>query len=113
MQGDVLLLPGTNQPGPGALPSPLSLEVTHGDFVQGRTTVLKISAGGIPLELGGEFIGHQLTFHQVDAEYFALQGVHAMTEPGPYLLTLTGKTGEGDEFEFSQMVLCRGWRLRK
>ena len=104
MQGDVLLLPGTNQPGPGALPSPLSLEVTHGDFVQGHTTVLKISAGGIPLELGGEFIGHQLTFHQMDADYYALQGVHALTEPGPYLLTLTGKTGEGDEFEFSQMV---------
>jgi len=105
MQGDVLLLPGTNQPGPGALPSPLSLEIIHGDFVQGRTTVLKVSAGGIPLELGGEFIGHQLSFHKVDADYVALQGVHALTEPGPYLLTLNGKIGEGDEFKFSQMVL--------
>jgi murein DD-endopeptidase MepM/ murein hydrolase activator NlpD len=105
MQGDVLLLPGTNQPGPGALPSPLSLQVTHGNFVQGRTTVLMISAGGIPLELDGEFIGHQLHFHQVAANYIALQGVHAMTEPGPYQLTLSGTTGEGDEFEFSQMVL--------
>jgi len=99
----VLLLPGTNQPGPGALPSPLTISVTHGRFIQGKTTVLEIGAEGLPLEIEGEFIGKPLRFFDHEGQLIALQGVHAMTEPGPYMLTLTGKVG-GDEFSFSQFV---------
>ncbi len=103
MRSDVLLLPGTNQPGPGALPSPLTIEVSHGNFVQGKTTVIEIGAGGAQLELAGELIGRQLHFFDNGDGVVALQGVHAMTEPGPYPLTITGTVG-GDEFSFSQLV---------
>ncbi|MEJ2488179.1 MAG: M23 family metallopeptidase [Anaerolineales bacterium] len=49
-------------------------------------------------------MGKPLNFFISDSSYVALQGVHAMTEPGPYLLTISGTVGEGDEFSFSQFV---------
>lgn len=102
--GDVLLLPGTNQPGPGGLPSPLTLEVGNGNFIQGKTTTIKIGASGLPIEVGGSFIGKDLHFFPYEEGSVALQGVHVMTEPGPYLLTIQGIVGAGEAFEFSQMV---------
>lgn len=104
MKGDVLLLPGTNQPGPGALPSPLTVEVTQGDFIQGKTTVIEVGAGGQMIDLSGTLVGMEMHFLPYEDKYVALQGVHVMTEPGPYPFTLTGKLADGSEFEFSQMV---------
>lgn len=105
LPGDVLLLPGTNQPGPGALPSPLTIDTTHGNFVQGKATVIRIGAGGEPLALSGSFIGHDLTFFPDQGDYVAIQGVHAMTEPGPYMLHLNGSMDGKNDFSFSQLVL--------
>lgn len=104
MKGDVLLIPGTNQPGPGALPSPLSVEVTKGYFVQGKTTVIEVNAGGQRVDLSGELVGHSLKFFPYNDGYVTLQGVHVMTPPGPYMITLRGTLENGSEFEFSQLV---------
>jgi murein DD-endopeptidase MepM/ murein hydrolase activator NlpD len=104
MKGDVLLLPGTNQPGPGALPSPLTVEVTKGDFIQGKTTVIEVGAGGQTIDLSGRLVGMEMHFMPYEDNYVALQGVHVMTDPGPYPFTLKGKLADGSEFEFSQMV---------
>lgn len=104
--GDVIFVPGTNDPGPGALPSPINIEIGHGNFVQGKTTTITISAAGQQLQLGGDLLGHSLNFFDTgEGRYVSLQGVHAMTEPGIYPLTLTGTMASGDTFEFSQMVL--------
>lgn len=105
VRGDVLLLPGTNQPGPGALPSPLTVDVIKGDFVQGATTVIEVSAGGKMIDLTGTLVGVDMHFFPYEDRYIALQGVHVMTDPGPYLLTLQGTLEDGSEFDFSQMVL--------
>jgi murein DD-endopeptidase MepM/ murein hydrolase activator NlpD len=104
MRGDVLLIPGTNQPGPGALPSPLSVEISKGNFVQGKTTVIEVSAGEQRVDLTGLLIDKQLNFFEIDNGYVALQGVHVMTPPGPYMFTLGGTLEDGSEFEFSQLV---------
>ncbi len=104
VKGDVLLLPGTNQPGPGALPSPLTVEVTKGDFIQGKTTVIEVGAGGEMIDLSGTLVGVEMHFLPFEDRYVALQGVHVMTEPGPYSFTLKGKLADGSEFEFSQLV---------
>jgi murein DD-endopeptidase MepM/ murein hydrolase activator NlpD len=105
LSGDVLLLPGTNQPGPGELPSPLTIDTTQGNFVQGKATVIRIGAGGEPMTLKGSFIGYDLNFFTDQNDYVAIQGVHAMTEPGPYMLYLNGSVDEKNEFSFSQLVL--------
>lgn len=102
--GDVVFLPGTNQPGPGALPSPLTLEVTKGRFIQGKTTVLQVGAEGQTLELSGELLGRSLNFFEYNGQYVALQGVHVMTEPGPYMLAIQGTLEDQSSFSFSQLV---------
>lgn len=103
--GDVLLLPGTNDPGPGALPSPLAVEVSKGNFMQGKTTVIEVSAGGQAVQLEGVLADRPLTFFDLgDGSYAALQGVHAMTPPGPIPLVIRGQLADGSEFEFAQNV---------
>ncbi len=105
VKSDVLLVPGSNNPGPGALPSPLSFQVLSGSFTQGKTVVLEMTTGGESVNLSGELVGHPLNFMEVEAgDYIALQGVHVMTEPGPYLLSLSGEFENGRAFEFSQLV---------
>lgn len=103
---DVLLLPGVEGSGPNGLPYPVSgVDVTHGNFVQGKTTVIEIQAGGLPITLGGELLGQPLNFVQKeDGDYAVLQGVHAMTAPGYYPITLTGVLEDGTSFGFSQMI---------
>lgn len=108
LPGDVLLLPDTNDPGPGALPSPLSIQVRRGNFTQGKTTVIEISAAGQPLLLNGSLIDKELTFIDTGAGKFtALQGVHALTHPGPYPLVIRGQLADGTLFELAQMVAVR------
>ena len=104
MKGDVVFLPGTNQPGPGSLPSPITLEIKKGAFIQGKTTVLEIGTNGQPVDLSGEFLGHTLNFFDFNGKQVALQGVHVMTEPGPYMLSLNGSLSDGNSFSFSQLV---------
>jgi len=108
ISSDVMLLPGTNDPGPGALPSPLSVSLRAGEFNQGATVVLEVNTGEQDVSLSGEFIGKPLHFFkEPDGSYVALQGIHAMIEPAPYMLTLAGAFGEGNSFEFSQLVKVR------
>ena len=105
VKSDVLLVPGSNNPGPGALPSPISFQVLKGSFTQGKTVVLEMTTGGESVNLSGELVGHPLNFMEVEAgDYIALQGIHVMTEPGPYLLSLSGEFENGRAFEFSQFV---------
>ncbi len=105
LPGDTLRSPGGIDNGPGALPpaiqaaiiEPLSLE-------QGKAATLKITSEQ-ELSLSGSFTGHQLNFFLFQGkEYAALQGVHAMTEPGLYPLTINGILPDGAPFTFSQMV---------
>ena len=109
--GDVIFVPGSNDPGPGALPSPITnFEVVKGNFAQGKTTVVRIKANGIKLQLSGSFINHQLAFFQdADNSMVALQGVHAMTEPGTYPFEVNGILEDGTSFKYSQMVGVKEW----
>jgi murein DD-endopeptidase MepM/ murein hydrolase activator NlpD len=104
IRGDIVFLPGTNQPGPGGLPSPLTLAVRKGDFIQGKTTVLEVGPERQVNELSGEFLGHTLNFFEYNENLVALQGVHVMTDPGPYMLSLKGSLADGSSFSFSQLV---------
>lgn len=108
--GDILFVPGTNDPGPGAFPSPISQFEYDGDrLVQGRTAVLRISAGGANLNLGGEFMQQELHFFDSGGgNYIALQGVHVMSEPGFYPILISGIMPDGSSFKYSQLVTVVG-----
>lgn len=108
LPGDVLLLPGGSEPGPGALPGAISkVEVDPFPLGQGRTTVIRLSAPQ-GATLSGSLMGHELHFFESqDGTYVALQGVGALADPGVYPLALKGTLPGGSDFAFSQMVAVK------
>jgi murein DD-endopeptidase MepM/ murein hydrolase activator NlpD len=109
LPGDVLRQPGLDDQGPGALPPAVSAVLVKPlPAVQGKATVLALTAPP-GLSLSGSFLEHELHFF-ADAEtgqYVALQGVHALAEPGFYPLAVRGSLPDGSEFAFSQLVYVR------
>jgi murein DD-endopeptidase MepM/ murein hydrolase activator NlpD len=72
---------------------------------QGETSVVSITTTQ-PLELTGSLAGRTLHFFpNGENAYVALQGVHAMADPGIYPFTLEGKLQDGTQFAFEQMVI--------
>lgn len=112
LPGDTLRLAGEVAEGPGALPNAITaVTLDPLPLSQGKTVVIQVS-GRPGLSLSGSLAGRELRFFALEAGYVALQGVHAMTEPGLYPLTLKGVLpggAEGDTltFAFSQSVLIR------
>jgi len=105
--GDVLLASdGDSIKGPGSLPGEIStFELDPDQLIQGETIVLRLKAIEEML-VKGSLIGRELNFFRTDKEdYVALQGVHALTEPGLYPLTIEGILANDVPFGFSQMVL--------
>ena len=110
LPGDVLLtnsLQGSENgsAAPGALPSEIrEVQLNPSRLQQGKAAVLTI-ASREELQLEGSFMDHDLHFFpDGNGQYIALQGVHALAEPGIYPLDLQ-ITLEGEmPFEFSQMV---------
>jgi murein DD-endopeptidase MepM/ murein hydrolase activator NlpD len=113
LPGETLRLAGTGADGPGALPEVITAVLLNPlPFIQGKTALIKISSQP-GLALSGSLAGRELRFFELEDGYVALQGTHAMTEPGLYPLTLAGKLSRGEfsnepEFVFSQPVYIRG-----
>lgn len=107
--GEILLLPGGGESAaaePGGLPGELGLvEISPLPMLQGKASVISIAAQE-GTSVGGAFTGHELHFFPSGqaGRLVALQGVHAMTEPGLYPLTISGILPDGAEFSYSQMV---------
>jgi murein DD-endopeptidase MepM/ murein hydrolase activator NlpD len=106
--GDALLLLGDEVDGPSALPGAIQrVDVAPLPLEQGRSGVMAVE-GDEGLTLRGSLMGIELNFFQDQAgSYVALQGVHAMSEPGFYPLELEGTSGDGMPFSFSQRVYVR------
>ncbi|GER78855.1 MAG: LysM peptidoglycan-binding domain-containing protein [Chloroflexi bacterium] len=100
-------LPGDPIGAPTGLPEAITkVEVEPLEMVQGGTTVVKVYAPP-GLTLRGSLSKWNLNFFPQDYGYVALQGIHAMTPPGLYPLTLEGELPDGERFAFSQNVLIR------
>jgi murein DD-endopeptidase MepM/ murein hydrolase activator NlpD len=108
LPGDVLRILGEDDAGPGALPAAIqSIELRPAILVQGKAAVIQVQ-GSQGLALSGSFLEHDLNFFQIDGGgYVALQGVHAMLEPGLYPLTLKGSLPDGTPIGFTQLVVVR------
>ncbi len=103
LPGDVVQVPGGDDSGPGGLPPEItSVDISR--LVQGETGELDVS-GTDGLSISGSLMGHPLSFFpRAGGGYVALQGVHAMAEPGLYPLTMTIIKPDGAQFNFSQYV---------
>ena len=101
LPGDVLVLPGDSEPGPGALPPSLqSASLGPLPLVQGKTAVIKVAAeAGVTLR--GKWAGVDLQFFPgEDGNLVAMLGVYARQEPGVYPLMIEGTLPDGTSFRF-------------
>jgi murein DD-endopeptidase MepM/ murein hydrolase activator NlpD len=112
LPGDVLYVRGgssgelAGDQAAGGLPSAfISAEIRDLPIKQGRTGVIKVKteAGAT---LGGMLVDHELHFFPIDdGTQVALQGVHALLDPGVYPLRLDATLPDGTKQSFEQMVL--------
>lgn len=106
-EGKVIYL--TNEikiPDSGLMEVPLgTIDISPLPMVQGNTIVFKVPAlEGI--QLSGSLTDHTLHFfYDGNGTYFALQGIHAMQEPGIYPLQLSMTMQNGSTFSHEQMVI--------
>lgn len=104
LPGDILRLPGEDSAGPGSLP-PSITSVGISRLAQGQTAEIKID--GIPgSSIQGSLMNHPLNFFTgSENQYVALQGIHAMADPGLYPLSIQLAMPDGTIFEYSQDVV--------
>ncbi|MFH1907450.1 MAG: M23 family metallopeptidase, partial [Chloroflexota bacterium] len=84
------------------------LPLVQGGTIQILTTVTQ------PVTLGGMLVDHPLNFFQMNgSSWVALQGVHAMLEPGIYPLRLDATLADGSIQSFEQNVLIASGYYRQ
>jgi murein DD-endopeptidase MepM/ murein hydrolase activator NlpD len=106
LPGDVLYSPtGSGEATATGLPSAfLSASIAPLPLVQGKTEVIHVATrDNNPVE--GLLIDHPLHFSQTATDQVALQGVHALLEPGVYPLRVQTTLPDGSVQSFEQMVL--------
>lgn len=102
--GDVIRVQGEDDSGPGGLPLRISSVYIAG-LTQGQTAEFLVTTAD-EFSLSGSLMDHSFSFFpEPQGGYVALQGVHAMVQPGLYPLELTGNLADGTSFDFSQNVL--------
>jgi murein DD-endopeptidase MepM/ murein hydrolase activator NlpD len=106
LPGDILYSMSENGPGDATgLPSAfLSASVEPLPLVQGGTEVVRAQARE-GVTLSGGLVDMPLHFFPADGAQVALQGVHALREPGVYPLLIEASLPDGSRQAFEQMVL--------
>ncbi|NMB90696.1 MAG: peptidoglycan DD-metalloendopeptidase family protein [Chloroflexi bacterium] len=85
-------------------PLPVDIQVDALPLVQGQTAVLRLQLDE-PGEAGGSLNGYALHFFPDEqGGYVALQGIHAMAEPGLAPLVISGRYQDGTPFGFEQWL---------
>lgn len=103
--GDILYSPATNGDNANGLPSAfIGVSIEPLPMVQGGTEIVRLQVKD-GYSASGILVDHPLSFFQVDNEKVALQGVHALLEPGVYPLRVEASLPDGTRQSFEQMVL--------
>jgi len=82
------------------------IELSPLPIVQGHTVVLRIKSH-MPVNLTGRLNKDEMRFF-LDSSgemYYALDGIHALEEPGLIPLIINGEFENGDSFQIDQMIL--------
>jgi len=108
--GDVLYNPSGSvvDAGPSGLPSAFGkVTVKPLPMLQGGTSEIIIhTQPGVTL--GGTLVDKPLHFFKMDnGDYAALEGIHAMLEPGAYPLSLQATLPDGTTQSFEQMIIIQ------
>jgi len=107
--------PGTPVIGPGAFPDAVA-SITVDPLPAGQGRTLQLTLVGEPgMQLVGSLASRSFPFFAiseaeniaVQSNYAALQGIHAMLEPGFYPLVITGTLTTGELFTFSQPIYIK------
>jgi murein DD-endopeptidase MepM/ murein hydrolase activator NlpD len=105
---DALYLPGEapeGASGAGLPPALRGVSLRDLPFIQGKTAEIVVAADA-GVELSGTLVDKPLNFFtQDDGTQIALQGVHAMLDPGPYPLKIEATLPDGSRQAFEQNVL--------
>jgi murein DD-endopeptidase MepM/ murein hydrolase activator NlpD len=105
LPNDVLYAPSGNGGNATGLPFAfLSASLTPLPLVQGGTEVIRVQVRE-GYTVSGTLVDRPLRFFPVNGEQIALQGVHALLEPGVYPLRLEAVAPDGSRQSFEQMVL--------
>jgi murein DD-endopeptidase MepM/ murein hydrolase activator NlpD len=108
LPGDILYSPtGNNEGNATGLPSAfLSASIEPLPLVQGGTEVISAQVQD-GVSLSGKLIDMPLHFFPAGSGQAALQGIHALLEPGIYPLLIEGTLPDGSKQSFEQMVLVQ------
>lgn len=106
LPGDILYSPiGSSQGNVTGLPSAfLSASIEPLPLKQGSTEVIRAQVQD-GVALSGILVDKPLHFFPTNGEQVALQGVHALQEPGVYPLLMEATLPDGSKQSFEQMVL--------
>jgi murein DD-endopeptidase MepM/ murein hydrolase activator NlpD len=106
LPGDVLYSPtGDNEANATGLPSAFQeASVEPLPLIQGGTEVIRVKPQG-DVSLSGMLVDKPLNFFPDNGDQIALQGVHALLEPGVYPLLVEATLPDGTKQSFQQMVL--------
>ncbi len=105
LPGDVIYSPTVGEGSASGLPSSfLSATIAPLPMVQGGTEVIRVQTQG-NVAVTGSLIESPLHFFPLDNNQVALQGIHALQEPGVYPLRLETTLADGSRQSFEQMVL--------
>ncbi len=109
LPSDVVYLKSDDISGEISSISPLLKSVTINPLPlsQGNTVTVKVDSNE-PIDFDGKLNGFDLHFFQSGKnEFYALQGIHAMAEPGLVSFSLNGNSSDGQIFSFQQMLLLQ------
>jgi murein DD-endopeptidase MepM/ murein hydrolase activator NlpD len=105
LPNDVLYSPTGNGGNASGLPSAfISASIAPLPMVQGGTEVVSVQAQD-GYAISGMLVDQPLHFFQVNGEQVALQGIHALLDPGVYPLRVEASLPDGSKQSYEQMVL--------
>jgi murein DD-endopeptidase MepM/ murein hydrolase activator NlpD len=105
LPGDILYAPtGSGNNASGLPPAFISASVEPLPMVQGATEVIRVQVKD-GYTASGTLVDHSLRFFPSNDQQVALQGIHALLEPGVYPLRIDASLPNGSRQSFEQMVL--------
>ncbi|HKJ37656.1 MAG TPA: peptidoglycan DD-metalloendopeptidase family protein, partial [Anaerolineales bacterium] len=110
--GDVIYSPTESESTANGLPAAfIKANIEPLPMVQGGTETVRVQVRD-GYTASGSLVDHSLRFFQVNGEQVALQGIHALLEPGVYPLRVEASLPDGTRQSFEQMVLVTSGNYR-